>query len=116
MIDSFYIKKRKRIEALMMVMTLCLLVYNFTQHKLRLSMQEKNETLPNQLGKEVQNPTLKWMFQLMEGVGVVKMFDESKACIRSIITNLNTVRKRIIKLLGERTCRIYGINLEIAGM
>ena len=116
MVDTFYIKKRKRIEALMMIMTLCLLVYNFTQHKLRVVMENNNETLPNQISKQIKNPTLKWIFQLMEGVGIVKMFDKAGKCIRSLITNLNLVRKKIIRLLGGLTCEIYGIPLEIAGM
>ncbi len=49
MVDSFFVKKRQRIEALMMVMTLCLLVYNYARHKLRKSLNLANETLPNQL-------------------------------------------------------------------
>ena len=55
MVDSFFVKKRQRIEALMMVMTLCLLVYNYAQHKLRKSLKLANETLPNQLTTSVFN-------------------------------------------------------------
>lgn len=76
MVDTFYIKKRKRIEALMMVMTLCLLVYNYTQYKIRAELKNQGETLPNQLGKQVKNPTLKWIIQLMEGVCIVRMYDD----------------------------------------
>jgi hypothetical protein len=50
MVDSIYLKSPKRIEALMMVMS-----------------------LPNQLEKEVRNPTTKWIFQLMDGIGIVRM-------------------------------------------
>ena len=35
MLDSVFLKPEKRIEALMMVMTLCLLVYNVAQYRLR---------------------------------------------------------------------------------
>ena len=35
MLDSVFLKSEKRIEALMMVMTLCLLVYNVAQYRLR---------------------------------------------------------------------------------
>lgn len=116
MVDSFYIKKRKRIEALMMVMTLCLLVYNFTQHKVRTELENINDTLPNQIGKQIKKPTLKWIFQLMEGISIVKMYNETNSCIRSVITNMNAVRRKIIRLLGRYACEIYGIPLEIAGM
>ena len=35
MVDSVFLKSEKRIEALMMVMTLCLMVYNVAQYRLR---------------------------------------------------------------------------------
>ena len=56
-------KSRRRIETLMMVMTLYLMVYNFAQLRARQALQETNETLPNQVGKPINNPTLKWIFQ-----------------------------------------------------
>ena len=49
----------------MMVMTLCLMVYNFAQYRARQALQETNETVPNQVGKPINNPTLKWIFQIM---------------------------------------------------
>ena len=116
MVDSFFIKKRSRIEALMMVMTLCLLVYNFTQHKLRKALAERNETLPNQLNKSVNNPTLRWIFQLMEGIAIIKIYDPVKQLFNAIITNLNELRIKIIRLMGKTSCNIYGIDPEIAGM
>jgi transposase len=48
----------KRIEALMIVMTLYLLVYKVAQYRLRQRLKDKHETLLNQLNKPVQNPTL----------------------------------------------------------
>ena len=74
MLDSIFLKSPKRIEALMMVMTLCLMVYNIAQYKLRNQLKEKNETLPNQLNKQIQNPTVRWIFQIMEGIGIVEFY------------------------------------------
>lgn len=34
----------------------------------------------------------------MEGIGIVKIFDESKTCTKAIITNLNTIRRRIARI------------------
>ena len=116
MVDSFYLKKRKRIEALMMVMTLCLLVYNFAQHKLRLALKEQEETLPNQLGKQVKNPTMRWVFQIMEGISIVKIWNASTRAYRICITNLTELRQKIIKLMGQTACEIYGIQKNVAGM
>lgn len=73
MVDSVFLKSPKRIEALLMVMTLCLFVYNFSQFRLRSKLKALDESFPNQLGKKVQNPTAKWIYQLMDGVGMVQM-------------------------------------------
>ncbi len=77
-----------------------LLVYNVAQYKLRQSLLTKDETTPNQLGKEVQNPTMRWIFQLMEGLGIIrfnKIFDVFAFIVTSIITfirqNLAKVEK-----------------------
>jgi hypothetical protein len=68
MVNSVFLKTPRRIAALMMVMTLCLLVYNVAQHKLRSRLKETGETLPNQLEKPVENPTLRWISQIMKGL------------------------------------------------
>lgn len=113
MVDSIFLKSPKRIEALMMVMTLCLLVYNVGQYKLREQLKAQTTTLPNQLGKEVSNPTLKWIFQLMEGVGVVYFYNQSLShTMREVITNLNKLRKKIIWLFGKTAAWIYEIIYE----
>lgn len=110
MVDSVFLKLPKRIEALMMVMTLCLMVYNIAQYKLREALKEKNETLPNQIGKEVKNPTMRWVFQIMEGVSIVQFFKDSILIpIREIITNLNNLRKKIILCFGKTACEMYGL-------
>ena len=110
MLDSIFLKLPHRIEALMMVMTLCLLVYNVAQYKLRLVLKEQNEILPNQLEKEVKNPTMRWIFQIMEGIGIVRFYDGAgKKLMKEVITNLNDLRKKIIRLQGDVACRMYGL-------
>ena len=110
MVDSIFLKLPKRIEALMMIMTLTLLVYNVGQYRLRQQLKEENTTLPNQLGKQIQNPTLRWIFQLMEGIGLVHFYNESlSSIVREVITNINAVRKKIIYLFGETAATIYGL-------
>lgn len=110
MLDSIFLKSQKRIEALMMVMTLCLMVYNIAQYKLRNELKEKNESLPNQLNKQVQNPTVRWIFQIMEGIDIVEFYKkEIQDPIKKIVTNINELRKKIINLFGETACRMYGL-------
>lgn len=113
MVDSVFLKTPKRIEALMMVMTLCLMVYNFGQYRMREQLKKQQTTLPNQLGKEVFNPTLRWIFQLMEGIGVVYFYEVlSSQHIREVITNLTQLRRKIISLFGETAERMHGLIAE----
>jgi transposase len=121
MLDSIFLKSPKRIEALMMVMTLCLMVYNVAQYKLRQTLKKNEETLPNQLDKEIQNPTMRWIFQIMEGINIIQFFQDSIVePIKEMITNLNELRKKIIRLFGDTACRMYGLipkNItEVLGM
>lgn len=120
MVDSIFLKTPKRIEALMMVMTLCLMVYNIAQHRLREALKKGEETLPNQLNKPIQNPTMRWIFQLMEGIGVIQFYDEAEKKIKRLVTNLSQLRKKIIRLFGDTACTLYGLNqksnVEILGM
>lgn len=110
MVDSIFLKLPKRIEALMMIMTLTLLVYNVGQYRLRQQLKEEKTTLPNQLGKQTQSPTLRWIFQIMEGIGLVRFYNEScSSIVQEVITNINAVRKKIIYLFGETAAKIYGL-------
>ena len=110
MVDSFFVKTKRRIEALMMIMTLCLLVYNFAQYRVHKNLKDQNEHLPNQLGKPINNPTVKWLFQCMEGISIIKTGTQA------MIANLDDLKCKIITLFGATACQIYGIDLEIAGM
>jgi transposase len=116
MVDSFFLKSQRRIQALMMVMTLCLLVYNFAQYKLRTILKEQNETLPNQLKKQVQNPTLRWVFQIFEGIDVITFFDHDSYRTRRLVTNISPLRLKIINLLGGSIPHIYGMDHLLHGI
>jgi len=94
--------------ALGMIMGLCLLVYNLGQRQLRQALQKSNQTLPNQLGKETQRPTLRWVFQCFMAVHYV-LLDGIKQ-----VVNLTAVRLwrafrhrfRILQFFGS-ACRRY---------
>ena len=69
--SSVFLKSAKRIEALGMIMALCLLVYNLAQRQLRLALSLAQDTIPNQLGKPTNSPTLRWVFQCFMAVHLV---------------------------------------------
>ena len=48
---------------MMMLMALCLLVYNLGQKQLRISLKTQKATVKNQLNKPTESPTLSWIFQ-----------------------------------------------------
>jgi CoA transferase family III len=51
-----------------MVMTCALLVYSVAQRWLRRQWAHHNETVPNQIHHPTTSPTLRWIFQLLEGM------------------------------------------------
>ncbi len=106
-LDSLFLKTPERIGALMMIMTLCLIVYNFAQYHLRQCQKVHDDVLPNQLGKPVQNPTLKWIAELMNVIAVVTIQLENTK--QQIVTHVNQVYRKVIAYFGQSALRIYGL-------
>ena len=104
---SLFVKKPARIQGLLMVMTLALLVYSIAQRRLRQQLAQQQETLPNQIGQPTATPTLRWIFQLLEGINVVTVTLQRQ--VRVIIEGLTDVRKKILRLFGQNVCQIYQI-------
>jgi transposase len=65
---SLYLKKPERIMALLMVMTVCLLVYAALEYRIRTALQVQDATFPNQKGQPVQTPTARWVFHYFVGI------------------------------------------------
>ena len=72
-VSSLFVKKPSRIEGLLMVMTLALLVYSVAQRRLRAQLATHQETVPNQIKQPTTSPTLRWVFQLLEGIHRIRM-------------------------------------------
>ena len=59
---------------------------------------------------EIKTPTMRWIFQIMEGIGIVKFYEgRVKKLVKEVITNLRDLRKKIIRLLGKVTGEMYGL-------
>ena len=106
--SSLFVKKPSGIEGMLMVMTLSLLVYSIAQRRMRNALKRLKTTLPNQIGKSVQNPTLRWIFQQMEGIDYVKIYSEGflNYCF---INGINDIRRKILSLFGKTVSGIYQI-------
>lgn len=98
--DSVFLKSPERIMALGMIMGLCLLVYNLGQRQLRQALKQANQTLPNQLGKGTQIPTLRWIFQCFMAVHYVVLGGVKQ------VVNLTDDRRRMLQFFGS-TCWQY---------
>ena len=96
MASTLFLKNPKRIEALMMIMTLSLLVYAALEYRTRQLLKENNETFPNQLKKDIQNPTMRWIFFCFKGIDVLYIADKKE----SMVLNLKSEHEKIIRLLG----------------
>lgn len=106
-LDSFFLNTPRRIGALMMIMTLCLMVYNFAQYKLRKCLDEADDILPNQHGKPTQKPTMKWIAEMMVVIAVVTI--KTSDMKQRIVTNVNQVHRKIIGYFGQNALKIYGL-------
>ncbi len=100
--DSFYLKINARIHALLMVMTLCLMVYSAIQYRIRQALQKQEAFVENQLGKPVQNPTTRWIFHIFRAIHVLYVAHQENA-----VLNLKEKHIRILNLLGEPYKDIY---------
>ncbi len=78
---SFFVKKPERVEALLFIMTLCLSVYAAIEYQIRQTLTKTDQTLPNQLNKQVKNPTTRWLFAMMAGIHVLYVEDNQPIVI-----------------------------------
>jgi len=107
-VSSLFVKKPSRIEGLLMVMTLALLVYSVAQRRLRVQLAKHHETVPNQISQPTTSPTLRWVFQLLEGIHRIRMTVQGQA--HDFIEGLNDVQVKILRLFGNEVCRLYQIS------
>ena len=106
-VAEVYLKKEERIEALVMIMVLTLMIYSVAEWMLRKRMRETGETIPNQLKKPTQKPTLKWVVFLFMGVTEVTVWINGE--MHQKIANLNDNLVNIIRLLGPGCEKYYGL-------
>jgi transposase len=107
-VSSLFVKTPGRMQGLLLVMTCALLVYAVAQRRLRQYLTRQNETIPNQSNQPTARPTLRWVFQLLEGMHRVRVTGQGK--VHDLIEGLNEVQIKILRLFGEEVCRLYQIS------
>jgi len=103
---SLFLKNPARIMALIMIMCLALLIFALGERQLRRALKQNNETIPDQKGKPTQTPTLRWVFQIFEGLDVLSVWADGRLVTRQIM-NLRPVHQQIIRLLGPQIQKCY---------
>src|SRR5499426_2509522 len=102
--SSLYLKKPERIMALLMVMTVCLLVYAALEYRIRTALKDKGATFPDQKGRPIQNPTARWVFHYFVGIHLLSVSGQWP-----LVLNLIEEHCNLLKLLGKPYMQLYGV-------
>jgi transposase len=103
--SSLYLKKPERSMALLMVMTVCVLVYAALAYRIRQALPDQAATFPNQRGKRLQQPTARWVFQDVVGIPLL-----CQAGQWPIVLNLTAAHQHVLRLLGKPYMRLYDVH------
>ena len=87
-------------------MVLALLIYALAERKLRLQLAEAGESVPNQVGKPTQTPTLRWIFQRFDGIDLLIVRQDGTIVSRQEL-NLRPVHRIVLRMLGPRAQNCY---------
>lgn len=95
--------------ALLMIMGLSLLIYALAERKLRQALKEMNASVPDQRRKPTNNPTIRWVFQLFEGLDILLVKQNGQVMLRQLL-NLRPAQEQVISLLGPQVqnCYLFG--------
>jgi transposase len=88
--------------ALLMVMTVCLLVYAALEYRIRQALKEHEATFPDQKGNRIQNPTARWVFDYFVGIHLLYLPQQWP-----IVINLTEEHQHLLQLLGSRYAWFY---------
>jgi transposase len=104
--SSVFVKKPQRIVALSLVMVLCLLVYRLAGHRLRDQLATTGQILPNQVQKPTDRPSMRWVFQCLEGLDLLRIRHESDPPL-AVVLRLTPFHHQVLTLLGSSYEEFY---------
>ena len=103
--SSVFVKKPSRLIALSFIMVLCLLIYRLAEQRLRQHLQQSEQTIPNQVNKPTDKPTMRWVFQCFEGIELLHIRRGSTFQVH--ILRLQPLHHKILHLLGPACQQFY---------
>jgi len=102
--STLYLKRVERIMALLMVMTVCLLVYAALEYRIRQTLHHHQQSVSDQKGQPTRRPTARWVFELFLDVHLVTI---TAGVVQTLIVNLDQELKRLLELLGSSYVALY---------
>jgi transposase len=103
--SSVFVKKPERVMALSFVMVLCLLVYRLAECLLRRQLAATEQTVPNQINKPTNRPTMRWIFHCFEGIDLLHI--RMGSGFQTQILGLKALHQQILRLLGPAYSQFY---------
>jgi transposase len=97
-VAEIFLKKNSRIQALAMIMVLCLFIYSMTEFRLRRELARSGETVTSQTKKQTNRPTLKWVFFRFRRVREFSVVNGDRRMTK--IANMTDELRKILQLLG----------------
>ena len=107
--SSVFLQKPERIVALSLVMVLCLLIYRLAEMRLRRQLVARQQSIPDQLHKPTQHPTMRWVFQCFEGIDLLRIHARGGGST-TVILQLTPLHERILAFLGPTFLDLYQIS------
>jgi transposase len=102
--SSLSLKKPERMMALLMVMTVCLLVYAALEYRIRKALKDHEATFPDHKGKRIQHPTARWV--LHDFVGIHWLCQAGQWLM---VLNLTEEHQHLRRLLGKPYMQFYDV-------
>jgi transposase len=90
--------------ALLMLMTVCLLVYASLEYRIRQAPKAQKATFPDRKGQRIHHPTVRWVFHYFVGIHILYRADQWP-----IVLNLTEEHQHLLRLLGQPYMRFYGV-------
>lgn len=107
-VPAVFLKTPSRIQGLLWVMTLALWVYSMAQRRLRQPLKANGQSLPNPMGQPKENPTLRWVFQMLEGINLLQGWVGYRKEV--IVEGITPLRKKSLSLFGEKMGQWYQLS------
>jgi transposase len=105
LISTIFLKKPERVMALLMVMSVCLLVYAALEYRIQAVLKANKTSVPDQKRKPTSRPTARWVFQLFIDVHLLTI--TSNNSVQNVTLNLKPELERLLRLLGPPYICLY---------